>query len=98
MTKRTLADKTAIITGSTSGIGAAVALELAKQGADVVLNGFVHDGNRVDYQALKQKLQRLGIKFLEFLDEQGDLCKSEVLEAYGRKDSQDLRENRYSGQ
>ena len=81
MTQGSLADKTAIITGSTSGIGAAAAFELANQGADLVLNGFVNDGNRADYEALKQKLHRLGCKTLEFLDEQGDLCSSQVLES-----------------
>ena len=80
MKKGALADKTAIITGSTSGIGAAVALELAKQSASVVLNGFVNDSNRSDFEALKQKLELLGTKTLEFLDEQGDLCSPEVLE------------------
>jgi 3-hydroxybutyrate dehydrogenase len=35
-----LAGKTAIITGSTSGIGLGIAEELAKAGADVVLNSF----------------------------------------------------------
>ena len=34
-----LTDKTAVITGSTSGIGHAIALALAKEGANVVLNG-----------------------------------------------------------
>ena len=35
-----LSGKTALITGSTSGIGLGLALALAKQGADVMLNGF----------------------------------------------------------
>ena len=35
-----LSGKTAIITGSNSGIGLGVARELAKAGADVVLNSF----------------------------------------------------------
>ncbi len=35
-----LQGKTALVTGSTSGIGLGIALELAKQGAHVVLNGF----------------------------------------------------------
>ena len=35
-----LKGKTALVTGSTSGIGLGIALELARQGANVVLNGF----------------------------------------------------------
>jgi 3-hydroxybutyrate dehydrogenase len=35
-----LAGKTALITGSTSGIGLGIALALAKQGANIMLNGF----------------------------------------------------------
>jgi 3-hydroxybutyrate dehydrogenase len=36
----TLSGKTALVTGSTSGIGLGIALSLAKAGANVVLNGF----------------------------------------------------------
>ena len=35
-----LMGKTALITGSTSGIGLGIALSLARQGANVILNGF----------------------------------------------------------
>ena len=35
-----LKGKVAIVTGSTSGIGLGIAKELAKVGADLVLNGF----------------------------------------------------------
>ena len=35
-----LKGKTALVTGSTSGIGLGIALALARQGASIVLNGF----------------------------------------------------------
>ena len=35
-----LKGKTALVTGSTSGIGLGIALALARQGANIVLNGF----------------------------------------------------------
>src|SRR4051794_18898182 len=37
---RALAGRTAIVTGSTSGIGLGIAIALAAQGANVMLNGF----------------------------------------------------------
>ena len=37
-----LKQKSAIVTGSTSGIGLAIARAFARQGADVLLNGFGH--------------------------------------------------------
>jgi 3-hydroxybutyrate dehydrogenase len=40
VTMPTLKGKTALVTGSTSGIGLGIATALAKEGADVVLNGF----------------------------------------------------------
>ena len=35
-----LKGKTALVTGSTSGIGLGIAIALARQGANIVLNGF----------------------------------------------------------
>ncbi|NBO01733.1 MAG: SDR family NAD(P)-dependent oxidoreductase, partial [Betaproteobacteria bacterium] len=35
-----LKGKTALVTGSTSGIGLGIALALAKEGARIILNGF----------------------------------------------------------
>lgn len=41
--------KIAVVTGSTSGIGLGIAKALARQGADIVLNGFgdAHDIERI---------------------------------------------------
>ncbi len=42
----TLSGKTALVTGSTSGIGLGIALSLAKAGANLILNGF-GDASRI---------------------------------------------------
>jgi len=51
-----LEGKTALVTGSTSGIGLGVALCLARQGANIVLNGFG------DVDGPKAQLAALGVK------------------------------------
>lgn len=43
MTAQSLTQKTAVVTGSSSGIGLAVGEELARQGANVVINSFTND-------------------------------------------------------
>lgn len=51
-----LKNKTALVTGSTSGIGLGVALELAKQGVNIVMNGFG------DVEGPKAQIAALGVK------------------------------------
>lgn len=51
-----LKGKTALVTGSTSGIGLGIALALARQGANIVLNGF---GDHAGPQA---EVEKLGVK------------------------------------
>ncbi len=47
-----LKGKTALVTGSTSGIGLGIALTLAEQGANIVLNGFGdHEGPQAEVRA-----------------------------------------------
>lgn len=55
-----LTSKTAIVTGSTSGIGLAIAKALAKEGANVVLNGF---GKPEDIEATRAGFEtEFGVK------------------------------------
>ena len=51
-----LQGKTALVTGSTSGIGLGIAIELARQGASLVLNGFG------DAEAAKAQIAALGAR------------------------------------
>jgi NAD(P)-dependent dehydrogenase (short-subunit alcohol dehydrogenase family) len=54
-----LTKKRALITGGTKGIGAAIAIDLAHQGCDVVINGRHQDASAVDVQ---KKIASLGRK------------------------------------
>ena len=51
-----LKGKTALVTGSTSGIGLGIAKALAKQGANIVLNGFG------DVEGPKEEIAALGVQ------------------------------------
>ena len=52
----TIKGKTALVTGSTSGIGLGIAIELAKQGANILMNGFG------DVEAPKKEIAAHGVK------------------------------------
>src|SRR5204862_6799743 len=58
MTKQ-LAGKSAVVTGSTSGIGRAIAEAFAREGANVMLNGF---GDAQAIEALRAGLEKGGVK------------------------------------
>jgi 3-hydroxybutyrate dehydrogenase len=60
--EKMLKGKTAIITGSTSGIGQGIAFSLAQKGVNIMLNGF---GNASDIEAQRSKMEQdYGIKAL----------------------------------
>jgi len=54
--KHMLKNKTALVTGSTSGIGLGIAKALARQGANIMLNGFG------EIEAAKAEVAALGVK------------------------------------
>ena len=49
-----LKNKTALVTGSTSGIGLAIARELAKGGANVIINGL---GNAQEIENIRKSIE-----------------------------------------
>lgn len=51
--------KTALITGSTSGIGLGIAKDFAKSGMNIVMNGF---GDKDDIESQRQEIESFGVK------------------------------------
>ena len=61
-----LSRKVCLVTGGTKGIGAATALELARRGADIAINGRVADD---EANSVQRKVEALGRKcFLQIAD------------------------------
>ena len=77
----TLAGKTAIITGSNSGIGLGVAWELARAGADVVLNSFTD--NDEDHALAEEIAKETGVtaRYIKADMSKGDECRALVEQA-----------------
>src|SRR5436309_13874101 len=59
MTSKDLAGKTAIITGGSRGIGRAIALKLARHGANVEINSFSRDEDALNTQ---KEVQQAGVQ------------------------------------
>jgi glucose 1-dehydrogenase len=70
-----LKDKVAIVTGGNSGIGMAIVLELARQGASIVIDYVVHPEAE---QALEQQVQTLGDRVIGVL---ADVSKVDQLQS-----------------
>jgi len=71
-----LKGRTALVTGSTSGIGLGIAEALAREGANVVLNGF---GDKAEIDALRARLAdtyRVTVKY-----DGADMSKAGAIEA-----------------
>ncbi len=61
MSEKQFAGKSAIVTGATRGIGRAIALELAKRGANVAFN---YAKSADEAEKLKAEIENLGVKVL----------------------------------
>ena len=59
MSEKQFAGKSAIVTGATRGIGRAIALELAKRGANVAFN---YSKSADEAERLKAEIESLGVK------------------------------------
>jgi 3-oxoacyl-[acyl-carrier protein] reductase len=60
-TEKQFAGKSAIVTGATRGIGRAIALELARRGADIAFN---YAKSAEAAESLKGEIEALGVRAL----------------------------------
>jgi 3-hydroxybutyrate dehydrogenase len=75
--------KTALVTGSTSGIGLGIAQALAQQGADIVLNGF---GDANEIKTLQAALMRnYGVKCVHHPADMSKPAEIEAMMAFAAK-------------
>jgi 3-hydroxybutyrate dehydrogenase len=75
-----LKGKTALVTGSTSGIGLGIAHELAAQGANIVLNGF---GDAAEIESLRVALAKTHGVTVRY--DGADMSQAEAIEAMMRR-------------
>jgi len=88
-----LSNKTAIVTGSTSGIGLGIAQELAKAGANVVLNSFTD--NDEDHALANQLSADHGIKavYQKADMSKADACRDLIAQTHAKMGSVDILVN-----
>ena len=87
-----LKDKVAIVTGSSRGLGRAIAAELADHGAKVVIN---YNENKKEAESLAAELKGKGQESLVI---QAGVADAERVRTARRGDRQALRRPRYSRQ
>src|SRR5271155_694926 len=88
-----LAKRHALVTGSTSGIGLAIARSLAKEGADVFINGF---GDKVAIEDERVKIEKdFGVRaFYNGADmSKGTEVEAMIADARGKMGSLDILVN-----
>lgn len=88
--KKLLEGKTAIVTGAARGIGEAIALKFAENGANVAFS-YVSDSSAEKAAALEGKLKGLGVKSKAYKSNAGDFAQCEafvndVLKEFGTVD------------
>jgi glucose 1-dehydrogenase len=83
-----LKDKVAIVTGGNSGIGASIAMELARQGASVVIDYVVHPEatQELEKQILAMGDQAIGVKADVSKVADLQMLIDKAVEAFGRLD------------
>jgi len=79
----TLNGKRAIVTGSNSGIGLGVAIELAKAGADVVLNSFTNDDSDHALAAKLSEDHGVKVTYIQADMSKGAECRTLIEQAGG---------------
>jgi 3-hydroxybutyrate dehydrogenase len=76
-----LAGKTAVVTGSNSGIGLGVAIELARLGASVVINSFTDRKEDHDLAAQIERDHGGKVRYIKADMSKGDECRALIEEA-----------------
>ena len=85
-----LEGKVAIVTGAARGIGEAIAIQMAEQGAHIAFS-YVSESSAEKALALEQRLQSMGVKAKAWKSNAGDSAQcetfvNEVLQAFGQVD------------
>jgi len=76
-----LAGKTAVITGSNSGIGLGIAWEIARAGADVVLNSYTNDDSDHALAAKIATETGVNVRYIQADMSKADACRSLIEDA-----------------